>query len=436
MAWGVSLVLLLGGLVSLLMLGLPVVFAFLSLNIVGAFYFLGGEAGLKQLVTNSISAVANFGLVPIPLFLLMGEVMLHTGLANRAIDAVDRLISKVPGRLSLVAIFGGTIFAALSGSSIANAAMLGSTLMPEMRRRGYHKSLAMGPILGTGGIAVMIPPSALAVLLGSLAGISISDLLIAGIVPGLLMALFFAIYVIVVCTINPALAPAYPMPSMTLWERIRPFLVYVLPLLGIFVVVVGSMLAGLATPTESAALGSLASVVAAACYGKLTWANFKISIIETAKISVMLLFIICASITFAQILTFSDATSGLVEWVKGLVTDPVLIIIAMLAILLFMGCFMDQVSMMMITLPFFMPLAAFAGADPIWFGVLMLILLEIGLITPPFGMILFVMSGIAHDASVPDVYRAALPYILLTMAVVAVIFIWPELALWLPGMLR
>jgi tripartite ATP-independent transporter DctM subunit len=282
----------------------------------------------------------------------------------------------------------------------------------------------------------MIPPSALAVLLGSLAGIPISDLLIAGIVPGLLMALFFAIYVMVVCTLDPTLAPSYPMPPMSLWERTKPFLLYVLPLLGIFVVVVGSMLAGLATPTESAALGSVASVFAAACYGLLNWANFKKSIIETAKISVMLLFIICASITFAQILTFSDAATGLVEWVKGLVTDKVLIIVAMLAILLFMGCFMDQVSMMMITLPFFMPLAAYAGADPVWFGVLMLILLEIGLITPPFGMILFVMSGIAQDASVPDVYKAALPYIILTLAVVAVIFVWPDAALWLPGLLH
>src|SRR5574338_305002 len=191
MAWYLTLIVFLGGLVLLLMLGLPVVFAFFAINIVGAFVYLGGQAGELQFVRNAVDAVTTFALTPIPLFLLMGEVLFHTGVAARAIDAGDRLIARVPGRLCLVAVTSGTIFASLSGSTVANTALLGSTLMPEMRRRGYDPLIAMGPILGTGGIAMLIPPSALAVLLASLGSISVADLLIAGVFPGILMATLF-----------------------------------------------------------------------------------------------------------------------------------------------------------------------------------------------------------------------------------------------------
>jgi len=179
MPWQEALFLLLGVLVGLLLLGLPVAFAFFAVNIVGAMVFLGGDAGLMQMVRNSVTALTNYSLAPIPLFILMGELLLHTGVAFRAINAIERMISRVPGRLPIVSVLGGTVFAALSGSSMANTAMLGSALLPDMLRRGYDPRIAMGPIMATGGIAMLIPPSALAVLLGSLAGMSISKLLIA-----------------------------------------------------------------------------------------------------------------------------------------------------------------------------------------------------------------------------------------------------------------
>jgi len=434
MEWYVSLTLLLGGLVLLLMAGLPVVFAFFAVNIVGAYVFLGGEAGLGQLVRNAVDAVTNFALAPIPLFLLMGEIMFHTGLARRAIDAVDRLIARVPGRLSLVAVVGGTIFSTLSGSTIANTAMLGSTLMPEMRRRGYDPLIAMGPILGTGGIAMLIPPSALAVLLASLGGISVADLLIAGILPGLIMATLFFTYVIIRCRLNPALAPAYDVADLSFRDRLKPFLIYVLPLLSIFVIVVGSILAGFATPTESAALGCLATAVAAAAYRSLAWPAVKLAFRETAKISVMILFIICASITFSQILAFSGATDGLVGLVQTAALGPLALVVCMLLILLFLGAFMDQVSMMMITLPFFMPLAQIAQLDLVWFGVLMLIVLEISFTTPPFGLLLFVMKGVAPpDITVRQIYLAAAPFIALMAATALLLILFPGIATWLTG---
>ncbi len=437
MAWYTVLILLLGGLVALLLAGLPVVFAFFAVNVVGAYVFLGGEAGLAQLVRNAVEAVSNFSLAPIPLFLLMGEIMFHTGLAQRAIDAVDRLIARVPGRLSLVAVAGGTIFSTLSGSTLANTAMLGSTLMPEMRRRGYAPSIAMGPILGTGGIAMLIPPSALAVLLASLGGINVADLLMAGILPGLVMAALFFGYVIVRCLMNPSLAPVYEVADMTLAQRVVPFLLYVVPLLAIFAIVVGSILGGWATPTESAALGSVATVVAAAAYRRLRWGAVVTAMRETAKISVMILFIIAASITFSQILAFSGATTGLLDLIKDGALGPMLMVVAMLAVLLFLGAFMDQISMMMITLPFFIPLATFAGIDLVWFGVLMLIMLEISFTTPPFGLLLFVMKGVVPpDITMKQVYAAAAPFIVLMLCVAGMLFAFPELALWLPSMLR
>ena len=220
MGWVASLVLLLGLLCLLLAIGLPVAFAFIGVNIVGAVVFLGGEAGLHQLARNAAGSVGVFSLTPIPLFVLMGEVLFHTGVAFRAIEAIERLIARVPGRLAIVSVIGGTIFAALSGSSLANTALLGSVLLPEKLKRGYHPSIAMGPIMAVGGIAMLIPPSALAVLLGSLAGISISGLLIGGILPGLLMGAFFLGYVILRCTFNPALAPAYEVTIGHGWSEV------------------------------------------------------------------------------------------------------------------------------------------------------------------------------------------------------------------------
>jgi len=433
MEWYWALLLMLGLLVVLLAVGVPVAFAFFFINFVGAWIFLGGEAGMIQNVRSMVGAVALFALAPIPLFILMGEIMFQTGMAARAIDAIDRLVTRLPGRLSVVAIASGTVFSALTGSSMANTAMLGSTLIPEMMRRGYQPVMSMGPILGTGGIAVLIPPSGLTVLLGSLASISIADLLIAGIVPGILLAVLFVIYVVVRCSINPALAPAYDVPEMDLWQRWRPFLVYVLPLLAIFVVVVGSMLAGIATPTESAALGSVASVIAALGYRSLTWRNLLRSLDQTMRVSVMLFFIIAASITFAQILGFSGATGGMLQLVTSWKLGPYEIMFAMIAVLLFLGCFIEPLSMMMLTLPFFMPLARAAGLDLIWFGVVMLVMLEVSFITPPFGLLLFVMRGLAPPGTTTaTIYRAALPYFLLHMVAVALILAFPFIATALP----
>ena len=437
MDWVTILVLMLGLLCTAMALGLPVAFAFFGVNIVGAAIFLGGVAGLDQMARNTFASMSSFTLAPIPLFLLMGEILFHTGVAFKAIDAVDKLIARVPGRLSIVSVLGGTIFSSLSGSTIANTAVLGSALLPDMLRRGYHPTIAMGPIMATGSIAMLIPPSALAVLLGSLSGISISKLLIAGIVPGLIMSLVFLSYIVGRCALNPEIAPAYDVSDLSWRERWKPFVIYVMPLFGIFVVVVGSILGGFATPTESAALGSVASAVAAMGYGLFSWRKIMKAVLEATKISVMILFIIGASVTFSQILAFSGATSGLLDFVGGIGLSTFALVIMMLAVLLFLGAFMDQVSMIMITLPFFIPLGQAIGIDLLWFGVLMLVVMEVSFMTPPFGLLIYVMKGVAPDTiGLREVYVAAMPFILLQLMVLTAIFMFPALATWLPALMR
>src|ERR1700681_580060 len=270
MSWQMAALLLLGGSTVLLFIGMPVAFSFIAINLVGALLFLGGEAGLMQLARNCIGSVATFSLTPMPLFILMGEVLFHTGLAVKVIEGVERLIRQVPGRLAVVAVVAGTIFSAISGSTIATTAMLGSLMLPVMLARGYHPTMATGPIMAIGAVDMLIPPSALTVLLGSLSGISISKLLIGGVVPGLILSVAFVAYIVVRVRADPTLAPAAPVEARTGWDKYELLIRYVLPLVSIFVVVVGAMSGGIATPTESAALGALATMGLAACYGALS----------------------------------------------------------------------------------------------------------------------------------------------------------------------
>ncbi|MEO1227106.1 MAG: TRAP transporter large permease [Pseudomonadota bacterium] len=437
MDWAGVLILMLGALCVLLMLGLPVAFAFIAVNIGGAFFILGGENGLIQMTRNAASSLTSFQLAPIPLFILMGEILFHSGIAYRAIDAIERVITRLPGRMALVSVAGGTVFSALSGSTIANTAMLGSTLLPDMLKRGYHPSMAMGPIMASGAIAMLIPPSALAVLLGSLAGMSIAQLLVAGILPALILAALFTLYIISRALMDPGLAPPDNPARLSLKERWRPFIRYVLPLFGIFLVVIGGLLAGLATPTESAALGCVAAVIAAAGYRSLTWIGLKKALMETVKISVMILFIIVASQTFSQILSFSGATSGLIRTIEALALDPTTILIAIILILLFLGCFIDQVSMMMVTIPIFVPLAEAVGIDLLVLGIVYLLTMEIGLLTPPFGLLLFVMKGVAPTTiGMGQIYRAVTPFVIIKLAVLTLIVLFPQIGTILPEAMR
>jgi tripartite ATP-independent transporter DctM subunit len=436
MSWESAAWLMLGGSTVLLLLGLPVAFSFLVINLLGAVLFLGGEAGLMQLARNSVGSVATFSLTPIPLFILMGEVLFHTGLAVKVIDGVERLVRQVPGRLAVVAVVAGTVFSAISGSTIATTAMLGSLMLPVMLARGYHPTMATGPLMAIGAVDMLIPPSALTVLLGSLSGISISKLLIGGVVPGLILSLAFVVYIVVRVKLNPSLAPVSEFVEYSGWEKLRPFFQYVLPLVSIFVVVVASMSAGWATPTESAALGALFTIGLALAYRALSVQNLVKALRGTAAISGMILFIIVGATTFSQILSFSGASNGLVEIIGGLGLSPSAVIAAMMLLLIFLGLFVEQVSMMMITLPIYMPLVQKYGVDPVWFGVMFLICMQLGLLLPPHGLLLMTMKGVAPpQVRMSHIFQAVLPYLAMSLVVLALVFFIPAVAVWLPKVL-
>jgi tripartite ATP-independent transporter DctM subunit len=337
----------------------------------------------------------------------------------------------------VIAIVAGTVFSAISGSTIATTALLGSLMLPTMLQRGYEPRMAMGPIMGIGGVDMLIPPSALTVLLGSLAGISISGLLIGGIVPGLILSALFVGYIIVRAVADPALAPQETLAEGPVgFARWAPFVVHVMPLILIFALVIGAMTRGWATPTEAAALGAAGTIAAAALYRSLTWTNLMKALLGTVAVSGTILFIIVGATTFAQVLSFSGVVNGLISLVTGLGLSVNALVIAMLLILLFLGCFVDQVSMMLITLPFFMPLVQHYGIDPVWFGVLFLICMQLGLLTPPFGLLLFTMKGVAPASiTMNQVYRAAIPYMAMSVAIMVLIFLLPGVATWLPKLL-
>jgi tripartite ATP-independent transporter DctM subunit len=436
MSWQLASLLLLGGSTALLFIGMPVAFSFMAINIVGAILFLGGDAGLGQLVRNSAAAVINFSLTPIPLFVLMGEILFHTGLALNVIDGIERLVRQVPGRLAVVAVVAGTVFSAISGSTIATTAMLGSLMLPVMLSRGYNPVMATGPIMAIGAVDMLIPPSALTVLLGSLSGISISKLLIGGVVPGLMLSVAFVGYIIVRATANPALAPATVIEERSGWARYQLLVLYVLPLVSIFVVVIGAMSGGIATPTESAALGALATMALAVAYRALTFDALLKSLRGTVGISAMILFIILGATTFSQILSFSGSTEGIVSTILGGGLSPFAILAGMMLLLIFLGIFVDQVSMMLITLPVFMPIVQRLDIDLIWFGVLYLICMQLGLLLPPHGLLLMTMKGVApKEVTMAHIFRAVVPYVAMSLVLLVIIIVFPAIATWLPNLL-
>ena len=436
LSWQMAALLLLGGSTVLLFLGLPVALSFVAINIVGAVVFLGGEPGLLQVVRNSVVSVMNFSLTPIPLFILMGELLFHTGLALKVIEGVERLIRQVPGRLAVIAVVAGTVFSAISGSTIATTAMLGSLMLPVMLARGYHPAFATGPIMAIGAVDMLIPPSALTVLLGSLSGISISKLLIGGVVPGLILSLAFIVYIIATALRSPQLAPAAPPDSQADGDHWRLLFIYVVPLISIFIVVVGAMSGGWATPTESAALGAIATLLLALAYRALTFAALRAALKGTVAITGMILFIILGATTFSQILSFSGATEGLVSAILGQGLSAFAVVVGMMLLLIFLGIFVDQVSMMLITLPVFMPIVARLAIDPIWFGVLFLICMQLGLLLPPHGLLLMTMRGVAPpEVKMGHIFQAVVPYVVMSLLLLVLLLLLPAVATWLPNRL-
>jgi tripartite ATP-independent transporter DctM subunit len=437
MAWYWVATLLFGTALGMMLLGVPVAIGFFVTNILAASLFMGGAAGIQQVINNGFGAMTNFALVPIPMFLLMGELFYHTGLATRCFNAADKLLGNIRGRLAYVTLIGGTAYAGPAGSSMGACALLGRLMAPEMIRRGYSKYLSLGPIMGVGGLAVIIPPSALTVLLATLGQTDVGALLIAGIVPGLILALMYGVLIWSWVTIDPSSAPHYPVEATPRKEKIRLIFVDVIPMVAIIVFSVLIMLVGWCTPTEAAALGAVSVIVLAACYGDMTWLAFKRSMDGALRVTVMAFLVIFGSGTFAQVLAFTGASSGLVNWALSFQVEPLTVIFIMIGVIIFLGSFMDPLSKMLLTAPIFFPLAKTLGFDLTWFGLIMLLALEMGYTMPPFGLLLFVMKGVAPPGTkMRDIYLAGMPFIGCVLLLILMIIFYPPIATWLPAINR
>jgi tripartite ATP-independent transporter DctM subunit len=422
--------------VFLLLTNLPIAFAFLVVNMVAAYFFLGGLPGLVGVVTGAFTSITTFTLLPVPFFILMGELIFHSGLGLNAVNVLDKWLGNLRGRLSLLAIIMGVIIGALSGSTIATCALLGTILLPQMLEKGYSKNMSLGPLMGVGTVDALIPPNALTVVLASLANIDVGQLLMAGIPAGMMMSALYFIYVVIWCHIFPKEAPMYVAPRVPLKEKVKVTMRDLIPLGFIIFMVIGLIFLGIATPTEAAATGTFGAFVLTLIYRRLTWEIVKKSAMSTVKVTTMIFMIIIVSNTYGEILAFTGAAAGMTNFITNLTIPPIVILIGMLVVVLIMGCFMETVAIMMITIPIYMPVVNAFGFNKIWFGVMMLIALETGLITPPFGVTLFVMKGVAPpDVTMGDIWRAVTPYVIVDILCIALVMAMPILATVVPSLM-
>ena len=464
MEWYWILALLLGSILLLMFIGVPVGLAFIAVNSIAAFFLYGRfgsfdanlSASIGQLTDNAFANMTIFAIVPIPMFLLMGELFFHTGLAKRMFNAIENLMGRAPARLSYVTVAGGTAFATLSGSSMGSTALLGTLMVPEMTERGYKKSMSIGPILGTGGLAMLIPPSALAVLLGTLAEIDIGRLLIGGIVPGLILASMYTLLIYTRATLDPSVAPVYDIKFIPWSNRLKTFFSDVVPMVSVIFMVILLIMFGVTTPSESAAYGSLGVVILSFIYllivpwfqGKKEvvsnfWNVFSVALWKSmwgaGRVTIIALMILFGSSLFSNVLAGSGASVKLIEWVTSFDVSGLVMLLIMFGILLLLGMFMDQLAMMLLTVPIFFPIMAGFdfGMGPerqvIWFAVIMLLAMEISFTTPPFGLLLFVMQGVCPPGTrFSEICMAAIPFMGCAILLVIMIVIFPEIATWLP----
>ncbi len=436
MEWVWLFVVILCSLIFLFFLGVPVAFSFLFVNVLFSYIFWGADAGFSQLILNIFRSIASFSLLPVPLFLLMGEIMFLFGIAQNMMETLEKWMGRVPGRLSLLAVVGGVIFATLSGSSMAGCAMLGQTLLPEMEKKGYKYMITLGPIMGCGTLAAMIPPSALGVLLACLAQISVGDFLLSIIGPGLLMAALFAAFIIISCVLYPNLAPRYQVEATPFHIRLILTAKYILPLGSVIFSVIGLMVLGIATPTEAAATGALVCFILAFIYKGFRGEILKKAILGSVKITVMMFMILSGAQAFSQLLAYTGASSNLVALATGLQLSPMMLFILMQFVLVLLGTFMEPMSILMVALPIYMPIIRKVGLDPLVFGSVLLINMEMATISPPDGLVLYTMKAVAPHHTMGEIYKASVPFVILDCVAMAVIMIFPQISLFLPSLMK
>lgn len=434
MEWYTTLIFGIVILFALFLSGAPIFLAFLGAILVGV-YIVIGPAGFPMFANSVLDTVNTTSLASIPLFILMGELLFRSGTMDVLFDSIDKLVGKVKGRQYVLVVVLSAVFGALSGVAMAVAAMLGRAIMPGMQARGYDKSIAAGLIIGGASLAPIIPPSLLAIIVGSLAEVSIAKLLIAGVIPGLLIGGIFLAYVFIRIMINSALAPSNlttERAEVTINQKVIA-LFRTLPFLIVIFSVMGFIMLGIATPSESAATGVVGSLLTAAIYRKLTLNMIWSSLLASVTVSSMILAIMAMSKMFTQLLAFTGATSELVALVTNLEYSPIIMLLIMLAVPFVLCMFIDTIAVILLTIPIYQPVVNTLEFDPVWFWLLFLVNITLGAITPPFGYTLFAFKAVVQDMTIGQVYRATWPFVGLFLLGIAMIIIFPAIATWLPN---
>ena len=425
-----------GGIVAmfaLLVLGVPIAFAMALTGAIGIWVLEGPGPAMAHSVLIPWSEGRSFVFVTIPLFVLMGQLVFHTGLASDLYDGIRKWIGKVPGGMAITSVLACGAFGAVTGSSIATVATMGSIVMPEMRRYKYDPRLATGALAASGTLGILIPPSVIFIFYGLMTETSIGELFIAGILPGILTAVTFSVIVYVRCLITPSLGP--PGPGATWAERWRS-VTGLVPILFLFFFVIGGIYAGIFTPTEAAGVGCTGVLIAAAAKRMLTWKAMAKAAEETALISAMIFAIIVGGYLFARFLAITGTTEAMVQILVDMNLGRVLFLLMLVALYIVLGAMLDVFGMLVLTIPFVMPVVRGLGIDPIWFGVFAVIMAEVALVTPPIGANVFVMRRTAPDVPMGEIFMGVLPFVLGELAIIALLVAFPEIALWLPRQMR
>lgn len=420
-------------LVILLFSKMPVGFVMAFLGFLGFSYVVSIDAGLSLLARDVFETFSSYSLTVIPLFVFMGQIAFHSGISRRLYDSVYVFMGHHRGGLAIATIGACAGFSAISGSTNATAATMATVTLPEMRRYKYDMGLATGTVAAGGSLGILIPPSVIFVVYGIMTGQSIGKLFVAGIFPGILLALLFMLTVYIRVRLNPGLAP--PGPKTTLREKARSF-TGVLEALIIFAFVMGGLFFGIFVPTEAAAVGAFLTLLLAILRRQLSWEAFLKSLMDTTRISCMVMVIVTGAVVFGHFMAITRIPFDLANWVSSLPLPGYAIMGVIVLIYLFGGCFMDALAMIMLTIPIFYPVAIALGFHPIWFGVAIVLVTEMGVITPPVGVNVYVVHGIARDIPLEVIFKGVAPFVLALLACVAILLTFPQIVLFLPGLMR
>ncbi|MGB9697764.1 MAG: TRAP transporter large permease [Thermodesulfobacteriota bacterium] len=429
-------ILLFGSLVALLLLGLPIAFTLGGLAILFTLW-LWGPAGLLMVASHAYGVGMDFILVSVPLFVLMAVVLEGSGIAEELFETMYRWFGGLPGGLLTGTVIICAIFAAMSGISGVATVTMGLIALPAMLKRGYDRQMAIGGIMCGGALGIIIPPSVIAILYGSITGTSVGKLFIGGLVPGLIIALVMIIYTTIRCLINPEKGPPVPLEERAGWkEKFISLKNIILPFL-LIILVLGVIYSGICTPTEASGIGALGALVSSLIHRRLTWKKLKMAVLRTLGVTCMAMWIVIGAKCFSSIYTAGGASDFILSLVKDLQVPPLLMIGIMQFIFFILGMFIDPVGMCMICSPVFLPIVTTLGFDPTWFGILFILNCGMAYITPPFGFNLFYMRAIVpEDCSMGEIYNSVWPWVICQAIVLILVLLFPEIGMWLPNRMK